>query len=186
MEMKNIMSFCLTAVATVLLTLPLVSCDNTDNATETVAPQPSSETLLYAYGIEPTGTRAAETDDANVLFTEDDIEWLDLKTREFKFRETDVPLYKKLGHFQKFEIRLGDEVLFQVSSVVRLIDSAIYDDLILCYGNQEDTSTSGYYFYDCYPLQFLNTERVQANKKKNEAQWDAFVKYLDSKGKIKR
>jgi hypothetical protein len=57
MEKNNIMSFCLTAVATVLLTLPLVSCDNTDNATETVAPQPSSETLLYAYGIEPTGTK---------------------------------------------------------------------------------------------------------------------------------
>jgi hypothetical protein len=45
----------------------------------------------------------------------------------------------------------------------------------------------GYYLYDCYPLQiFINDERVQANIKKNAAQWETFTKYLESKGKLRK
>jgi hypothetical protein len=43
-----------------------------------------------------------------------------------------------------------------------------------------------YYLYDCYPLQFINDERVQANRAKRAEQWDASTKYLDSKGKLKK
>jgi len=43
-----------------------------------------------------------------------------------------------------------------------------------------------YYLYDCYPLQFINDERVQANRTKRAEQWDASTKYLESKGKLKK
>ena len=43
-----------------------------------------------------------------------------------------------------------------------------------------------YYLYDCYPLQYLDTEAVIANQKKNALQWDIFISYLRSKGKLKK
>ena len=43
-----------------------------------------------------------------------------------------------------------------------------------------------YYLYDCYPLQFIDTEAVKANREKNAAQWETFTKYLESKGKLRK
>ena len=40
--------------------------------------------------------------------------------------------------------------------------------------------------YDCYPLQFINEERVQDNIRKNAAQWEAFIKFLETKGKLRK
>ena len=43
-----------------------------------------------------------------------------------------------------------------------------------------------FYLQDCYPLQFINDEQVQANIKKNAEMWDTFVNYLEKIGKIKQ
>ena len=50
----------------------------------------------------------------------------------------------------------------------------------------EDEGNPRYYLHDCYPTQFINDERTQANNKKNAVQWETFTKYLESKGKLKK
>ena len=82
---------------------------------------------------------------------------------------------------------MSDHFLFEVSSFVGLWDSRIFYDLVLCYGKMEgEVLVDGkYYLYDCYPLQFINHELVQANKKKKAAQWDILIKFLESKGKLR-
>ena len=43
-----------------------------------------------------------------------------------------------------------------------------------------------YYLDDCYPLQFVDTDEVKANREKNAGQWELFIYYLESKGKLKK
>ena len=128
--------------------------------------------------------------DVKDLLNKYDIEWFDLKTREIRFKDDvnkDEPLYKRLQPFNKIGIQLSDYFLFEISSFVGLWDSRIFDDLVLCYGkmNGEVLNDGKYYLYDCYPIQFINEEQVQANIKKNAAQWEVFIKFLKSKGKLR-
>ena len=174
-------SFWMVAVATTSLAMSMMACSNDENEAE----GPVESSALYACGIGQDGTRGA-TDAANVVFTEDDILWFDVNTRELRFKDMDEPLYKKLEPFKEIEIHLGDNALFVVSSFVGLWDSRVFDNLVLCYGNQDTIELDGYYLYDCYPLQFINEERVQANIAKNAAQWEIFTKYLDCKGKLRK
>lgn len=181
-------SFCMVAIATASLAMSMTACNNDDN--ETIKPfttAPVESSTLYACGISPNGTRGV-TESANVVFTEDDILWFDVNTRELKLKETEEPIYKKMEPFHEIEIRLGDNALFVVNSFVGLWDSRVFDNLVLCYGKIDDeVSLNGnYYLYDCYPLQFINEERVQANIKKNADQWKIFTDYLESKGKLKK
>ena len=150
---------------------------------------PVESTTLYACGLSIDKTRGV-MEATNVVFTENDILWFDVNTRELKFKDTEEPIYKKLEPFHEIEIRLGDDALFVVSSSVGLWDSRIFDNLVLCYGQMEtdgEVSLDGnYYLYDCYPLQFIDTEAVKANREKNAAQWETFTKYLESKGKLRK
>ena len=139
------------------------------------------EVTLYACGISPSETRSD-----NILFTEDDIEWFDVTTREIKFKDMEEPLYKRLEPFHEIEFHLGDDALFVVSSFVGDWDSRIFTDLVLHYQMNSDTHQGHYYLHDCYPPQFINDERTQANIKKNVEQWELFVYYLESKGKLKK
>ena len=59
----------------------------------------------------------------------------------------------------------------------------LLDIVVLCWGNQESIELDGYYLYDCYPY-WLDTESVSANREKNKAQWQTFINYLASKGKL--
>ncbi|MBR6189009.1 MAG: hypothetical protein IKQ59_08660 [Prevotella sp.] len=145
----------------------------------TTDPAPS-KTPLYACGLPETRF------DVEILFTEDDIEWFNVTTREIKFHDMDEPLYKRMEPYHEIQFNMGDYPLFVVSSFVGLWDSRVFTDLVLCYGNLETIEMDGYYLYDCYPLQFINDERVQANIKKNAAQWETFTKYLESKGKLRK
>ena len=179
-------SFWMVAIATACLAMSMTACSSDDN--ETAKPfttDPVESSTLYACGISQDGTRSV-MEAANVVFTEDDILWFDVNTRELKFKEMKEPIYKRLEPFHEIEIRLNDNALFVVSSFVGLWDSRVFDNLVLCYGNQETIEMDGYYLYDCYPLQFINEERVQANIKKNAAQWETFTKYLESKGKLRK
>ena len=47
--------------------------------------------MLYACGVNESGTRSIG-DTQNVLFTEDDIEWFNVTTRELRFCDTMAPL----------------------------------------------------------------------------------------------
>ena len=126
---------------------------------------------------------------ADTIFTEDDIEWFDINTREIRFRDMPETLIKKLiGKSGKLEFHLGESVLFTVSCFVTDTDSRIYTDLILHYStmNGTDYDHGTFYLDDCYPSQFINEEIVQENIKKYAAQWEAFVLYLDSKGKLRK
>lgn len=138
---------------------------------------------LYACGISHSGTNTNH----EVLFSEADIEWFDVDTREIIFRNMSVPLYKRLQPFNEIEFYLDDSNLFVVSSFVGLWDNRIYDNLVLCYGNQESTNIDGkYYLYDSYPLQYLDSDAVKVNQQKNASQWELFTTYLESKGKLKK
>ena len=172
-------SFWMVAIAAANMTMTACSLDGNEPE-KPFTTCPVSESTLYAYGISQDGTRGI-TEAANVVFTEDDILWFDVNTRELKFKETEEPIYKKLEPFHEIEIRLGDDALFVVSSFVGLWDSRVFENLVLCYGkiDSEVSDNGNYYLYDCYPLQFINEELVQANIKKNAPQWEIFTKYLD-------
>lgn len=145
---------------------------------------PVSESTLYACGIGQPGTRS----DAGVLFTEDDILWFDVNTREIRFRDTMEPLREKIPLLASVDFYIGGEYLFSGGATfVGLICSQMFDDLVLCCGkiDGEVIDDGHYYLYDCYPTQFINDERVQTNIQKRAPQWETFTKYLDSKGKLK-
>ena len=137
--------------------------------------------ILYACGLKD-HTRS-ETEGETILFSEDDIVSFNVTTREIKFKDMEPPLYQRLKPFHEIEFHLGDETLFTVSSFVGLWDSRIFEDIVLCWGNQENIALDGYYLYDCYPFG-LDTESVRANREKNKAQWKTFINYLASKGKL--
>ena len=145
---------------------------------------PVSESTLYACGIGQPGTRS----DAGILFTEDDILWFDVNTREIRFRDTMEPLRETIPLLARVDFYLSGVYLFSGGAThVSLICSQMFDDLVLCCGkiDGEVIDDGHYYLYDCYPTQFINDERVQANIQKRAPQWETFTKYLDSKGKLK-
>ena len=181
-------SFWMVAIATASLAMSMTACSSDDNEmAKPFTTDPVESSTLYACGISQDGTRGA-TDADNVVFTEDDILWFDVNSRELKFKETEEPIYKKLELFHEIEIRLGDDALFVVSSFVALWDSRVFDNLVLCYGKMDsEISLDGnYYLYDCYPLQFIDTDAVKANREKNVPQWETFTKYLENKGKLRK
>lgn len=177
------------AIAITSLAMSITACSNDDREAEkpfTTNPVESSK--LYACGITQTETRGV-TDAANVVFTEDDILWFDVNTREIRFRDTMEPLRETIPLLAGVNFYLSGEYLFSGGAThVGLICSQVFDDLVLCCGKIDGKviDDGHYYLYDCYPLQFINDERVQANIKKNAAQWELFTKYLDSKGKLRK
>ena len=175
-------SFWMMAIATASLAMSMTASSDENETAKPFTTDPIESPKLYAIGISQNGTRSV----TNVVFTEDDILWFDVNTRELKFKETEEPIFKKLEPFHEIEIRLGDDALFVVSSFVGLWDSRVFTDLMLCYGNQETIEMDGYYLYDCYPLQFIDSDAVKANREKNAAQWETFTKYLESKGKLRK
>ena len=90
-------------------------------------------------------------------------------------------------HKEGLEFRLGESLLFEVSRFVSDFDSRVFTDLVLHYSMiGEDEGNPRYYLHDCYPPQFIDDERTQANIKKNAVQWETFTKSLESKGKLRK
>lgn len=172
------------AIAIASTTLTACSLDGNEPEKPIVIIDPVEKATLYACGISPSETRTAG-DAQNMLFTEKDIKWFNASTREIKFRDSDIPIYKRLEPFHEIEFHLGDDALFVVSSFVGDWDSRIFTNLVLHYDVITDPNQGHYYLQDCYPLQFADTDEVKANREKNAAQWETFTKYLESKGKLK-
>jgi len=172
------------AIAIASMTMTACSLDGDESEKPIVIIDPVEKATLYACGISPSEPRTA-SDAQNMLFTEKDIEWFNASTREIKFRDSDIPIYKRLEPFHEIEFHLGDDALFVVSSFVGDWDSRIFTNLVLHYDVITDPNQGHYYLQDCYPLQFADTDEVKANREKNAAQWETFTKYLESKGKLK-
>ena len=173
-------------MAIAITSMTMTACSSDDNETEklfTTVPVESS--MLYATGVGQFGTRSV-ANAQNVLFTEDDIEWFNVATREIKFKDMDEPLFKRMQPFHEIEFHLGDNALFVVSSFVGDWDSRTFTNLVLHYDVITDPHQGHYYLHDCYPLQFIDTDEVKANITKNERQWELFTYYLESKGKLKK
>jgi len=123
----------------------------------------------------------------NAVFTEADIEWFNPTTREVKFYAQEESLIKRLRmNDGELEFRLGNDVVLKVSRFVGDWDSRTFKDLVLHYDVISNSKQDHFYLQDCYPLQFINDEQVQTNIKKNAEMWDAFIKYLEKIGKIKK
>lgn len=146
---------------------------------------PVEKATLYACGISESGTRSTGNAQ-DVLFTEDDIEWFNVTTREIKFRDMDQPLYRRLEPYREIKFCLGESTLFVVSSFVSDLHSMIFTDLVLHYDVLSAPGQGHYYLHDCYPLQFIDTNEVKANIKKRASQWELFTDYLESKGKLRQ
>ena len=177
------------AIAIASFAMPLVACSSDDNEVSIIRTDDSSqeETRLFARGYCTLPTGLSEGDVYEV-FNEDDIEWFDVNTRELRFHDMKEPLYEKLRLLSGVEFRLGDLTLFSGSTFVGLLCSQFFDDLVLCCGKIDGgvVDDGHYYLYDCYPPQFIDDERVQANRAKRAEQWETFTKYLESKGKLKK
>ena len=178
------------AIATICLATMLTACSLDNEVEKPFTVCPVYETRLLARGISAQETET-DTVNANVVFTEDDIEWFDVNTRELKFKKTKEELDKLLKPYDAIEFQLsgaGNINLFKVSNYVNLFMSQIFDDLVLCYGKADDPIelNGSYYLYDCYPPQFINTEIVQANREKRAQEWDYFLGYLEYKGKLRK
>ena len=169
--------------------LSLASCSSNDNEQEKpFTTDPVEQTKLYV--CEVSSESRGATASIDTLFTEDDIEWFNVSTREIRFKKQDEQLFNKLMknyHREGLEFRLGENFLFEVSRFVSDIDSRIFYNLVLHYSTiGEDEGNPRYYLHDCYPAQFINDERTQANINKNAVQWETFTMYLKSKGKLKK
>ena len=172
-----------------LAAFSLASCGSNDSEQDkpfTVCP----EKQIKLFACEASSETRGATATIDTLFTEDDIEWFNVSTREICFKKQDELLLNKLMknyHQEGLEFRLGENFLFEVTRFVSDFDSRIFYDLVLHYSTiGEDEDNPRYYLHDCYPAQFINDERTQANIKKNAMQWETFTKYLESKGKLKK
>ena len=179
---KSINRILMVAMVAFSLATVMLACGKADSDSEN---QLGGLSKLYACGIDQSGVTVM-ADDADAVFTEDDIEWFNVNTRELKFKNLDEPLCKKFQLLSGVEFRLGDAKLFTGGTLVGLVNSQVFVDLVLCCGTIEGGDVvDGYYLYDCYPAQFENDERVVANREKRAEQWATFTKYLKSKGKLK-
>ena len=186
-DMKKIIITNIFVMAAAMLSL--TSCSSNDNEQEKPFTTDPVEQIKF-FVCETSGETRGATALIDTLFTEDDIEWFNVSTREIKFKKQDEQLFNKLMknyHKEGLGFRLGESLLFEVSRFVSDFDSRVFTDLVLHYSTiGEDEDNPRYYLHDCYPLQFISDERTQANIKKNAVQWETFTKYLESKGKLRK
>ena len=148
----------------------LASCSNSDNEQEkplTTDPVEQTRFFVCEAGGETRGTTAV----IDTLFTEDDIEWFNVSTREIRFKKQDEQLYTKLMknyNKEKLEFHLGEDVLFEVSRFVSDIDSRVFTDLVLHYSViGADADNPRYYLHDCYPCP-VHRRRAHAGQYQEE------------------
>ena len=179
------------AIAIGSLAMSLTACSSDDNEMNNELggkKNMEQSSALAAYAIDSQGTRSGG-EAKTAVFTDEEIEWFDLNTRELRFGIDSEAIHKRLESLDRMEFRLGDDVLFQVDNLINPTFSRPYFDLVLYYDwtweNDEKVGV-GYYLYDCYPQQFVDEELTKNNRNKRAEQWKAFTEYLESKGKLKK
>lgn len=183
MTNKNMRTFAWTlAIAIATLAMPLTACSSDDSPAE--GPRQLVASGLRAYAVMPTDTRLA----AGALFTDEDIEWFDVNTRELRFRDSMPPLRERLRVLGSIDFYLDDQHLFSNGATfVSLLCSQFIPDLVLCCGSIDNgvIDDSRYFLNDCYPPQFTDIEEVKANRERRAQQWEVFLRYLERKGKLR-
>ena len=82
--MKKIIKNCIGTVAIAIACMSMTACGSDDEVTEkSFTTDPVESSKLYACGIPQTETRGVD-DATNVVFTDDDILWFDVNTREIR------------------------------------------------------------------------------------------------------
>lgn len=188
-KIKN--SIWMVAIAIGSFAMSLTACSSDDievNSELGGKENVEQSSALAAYAIDSQGTRSGG-EVKTAVFTDEDIEWFDLNTRELRFGIDSEAIYNRLESLDRIEFRLGDDVLFQVDNIVNPTFSRPYFDLVLYYDwtweNDEKVGV-GYYLYDCYPQQFVDEELTKNNRNKRVEHWKAFTDFLESKGKLKK
>ncbi len=188
-KIKN--SIWMVAIAIGSFAMSLTACSSDDievNSELGGKENVEQSSALAAYAIDSQGTRSGG-EVKTAVFTDEDIEWFDLNTRELRFGIDSEAIHKRLESLDRMEFRLGDDVLFQVDNIINPTFSRTYFDLVLYYDwtweNDEKVGV-GYYLYDCYPQQFVDEELTKNNRNKRVEQWKAFTDFLESKGKLKK
>ena len=188
-KIKN--SIWMVAIAIGSFAMSLTACSSDDievNSELGGKENVEQSTALAAYAIDSQGTRSGG-EVKTAVFTDEDIEWFDLNTRELRFGIDSKAIHRRLETLDRMEFLLGDDVLFQVDNLVNPTLSRTYFDLVLYYDwtweNDEKVGV-GYYLYDCYPQQFVDEELTKNNRNKRVEQWKAFTDYLESKGKLRK
>ena len=178
-------------MAIAIASMTVIACSSDDNeVSNELSGKESVEQsiMLAAYAIDSQETRSGN-EAKTAVFTDEDIEWFDLNTRELRFGIDSEVIHKRLESLDRIEFRLSDDILFQVDNLVNPTFSRTYFDLVLYYEwmweNDEKVGV-GYFLYDCYPQQFIDEELTKNNRNKRVQQWKAFTDYLDSKGKLKK
>ena len=88
-------------MAIAIASTTMTACSSDDNETEKpFTTDPVESSMLYACGVGQSETRSV-ADAQNVLFTENDIEWFNVTTREIKFKDMDEPLYRRMQPFHE-------------------------------------------------------------------------------------
>ena len=184
-------NFWTVAIAIASFAMSLTACSSDDNEVSNELSGKENvgqSAMLAAYAIDSQGTRSGG-EAKTAVFTDEDIEWFDLNTRELRFGIDSKAIHRRLETLDRMEFRLGDDVLFQVDNLVNPTLSRTYFDLVLYYDwtweNDEKVGV-GYYLYDCYPQQFVDEELTKNNRNKRVEQWKAFTDYLESLDFISR
>ena len=184
-------NFWTVAIVIVSLTMSMTACSSDDNEVSNELSGKENvgqSAMLAAYAIDSQGTRSGG-EAKTAVFTDEDIEWFDLNTRELRFRIDSEAIHTRLKSIFFMEFHLGDEVLFQVDNLVNPTVSRTYFDLVLYYEWTwvgEEKVEVGYFLYDCYPQQFIDEELTKINRNKRANQWKAFIDYLESNAKLRK
>jgi len=189
--MSKRISFWTEAIAIAIFAMPLTACSSDDN--EVNNPLSGMEnveqsTTLAAYAFDSQATRSGG-EAKTAVFTDEDIEWLDMNTRELRFGIGSEAIRTRLKSVDRMVFCLGDDILFQVDNLVNPSFSRTYFDLVLYYEwkwENNEKAGVGYYLYDCYPQQFIDNELTKSNRLRRETQWEMFLRYLESRGKLRK
>ena len=121
------------AIAIGSLAMSLTACSSDDievNSELGGKKNMEQSSALAAYAIDSQGTRSGG-EAKTAVFTDEDIEWFDLNTRELRFGIDSEVIHKRLEALDRMEFRLGDDILFQVDNLVNPTFSRTYFDLVL-------------------------------------------------------
>ena len=115
------------AIATASLAMSMTACSSDDNEVNNMPEaKQQTETKLCAYAVMPTETRDAD----GALFTDENIEWFDVNTRELRFRDTPTMPNGMLQLLGGIDFYLDGEFLFEGGATyVDLICSQVFLDL---------------------------------------------------------
>lgn len=109
-----------------------------------------------------------------VIFTQDDIVWLNISTKELKLKSS-LNL-EELQNYNKFIFYLDNDSLFTATRALDIM-SSIVDDLVMHFSN------NAVYLENGYPNWIVDEQRTK-NMEKREKNWQLFIQKLKNEGKL--